>query len=203
MNNTIIKNHQVILIPGLSDRIGLLQLATKWWKTKGIEPQVFRVGWQDGNNDIQSKINEIITYAEKLADYGKVSIIGTSAGGSLAINSFLKRPDIIRAAVSVCGRLRAGNHNWRSLEKKSASSMLFKNSVLLLQKQEPQITNSFRKRIMTVTALFGDELVPRDTSYIPDANNIIIPMIEHMASIALSLTLYVSPIINFIQHDEK
>ena len=195
------ERHNIIILPGLSDGVRNIERVTSWWKYVGLTPHVLPVGWHDGESDFQPKLEKILTLADQLSQEGLVSIVGTSAGGSAAFNAFLERPGIIRNAVNVCGRLRAGTHNWRSLEKMSATSESFKNSVLLFESREPTIPKELKTRMMTVSPLFGDELVPADTSDLKDAYNLRIPTVEHVLSIAMSLTFFVHPLIVFLRRE--
>jgi hypothetical protein len=51
---------------------------------------------------------------------------------------------------------------------------------------------------MTVRAMFGDELVPADTSILKGAFNTQVPTAEHMLSIGMALTVFSKPIILFL-----
>lgn len=157
------------------------------------------MGWRDGSTEFQPKINKILTLVDQLANDGDLSIVGTSAGGSAALNIFLERPKIIKKAVSICGRIKTGNHKWRSLERMSATSATFRQSVLRFEQKEGNMADELRQRVMTVTARFGDELVPSDTSILEGACNIKVPTLEHVFSIAMALTLFAKPVIHFIQ----
>ena len=52
---------------------------------------------------------------------------------------------------------------------------------------------------MTVSARFGDQLVPKGTSHVEGARNITIPTAIHGISITMALTLFKKPIIDFIK----
>jgi len=194
-------NHYVLFIPGLSDRVRNIEFVTRFWKAKGLIPYMFPVGWKNQSQNIASILSNIIETAELLAKENTVSIVGTSAGGSVAFNALIERPDIIHKAVNVCGRLRSGNHSWRSLERMSKSSPAFKESVLKFERNEPYISNDFLSRTITVSARFGDELVPLDTSQVEGSTNITIPTIEHVASIGMALTVFSKPIIEFLREN--
>lgn len=193
------KRHNVVILSGLSNGVENIRRAINWWRNKGLEPHVLKVGWRDGSAEFQPKLDEILGHIDNLSDQGRLSVVGTSAGGSVALNVLLHRPDLVERAVNICGRLRAGKRRWRSLERMSATSEPFRYSVLLFEQSEPQISDELRKRIMTVTARFGDELVPADTSVLEGAYNIKVPTGEHVFSIGMSLTLLAKPVIDFIQ----
>lgn len=197
----IAQHHHVIILPGLSDRVSHIAWVTQWWRKEGLEPHVLRVGWHDESKDIRTNLDRIISYVDTFANTGRLSIVGTSAGGSAALNILVEKPDRVERAVNICGRLRAGTHTWRSLDRMSATSQSFKQSVLLCEQKQAMISQSLKHRIMTVSARFGDELVPQDTSTLAGAHNLTIPTIGHGLSIAMALTLFARPIIQFIKAD--
>jgi|SaaInlStandDraft_3_1057020.scaffolds.fasta_scaffold16807_2 pimeloyl-ACP methyl ester carboxylesterase len=201
MNPENSERHNIVILSGLGDTIGGIERATSWWKFAGLTPHVLPVGWHDGVSDFQPKLDRITSLVDQLSQEGAVSIVGVSAGGSAAFNAYLERPDTIRRAVNVCGRLRAGKHNRRSLEKMSATSESFRHSVLQFEERELSISEDLRTRMMTVSARFGDEYVPTDTSGLKGAHNIRIPTVEHVLSISMALTFFAYPIIDFLRRD--
>ena len=67
-----------------------------------------------------------------------------------------------------------------------------------LKKKEGDLTEEQKKRIMTIRARFGDELVPASTSNLNGVNNSMVPMIEHSLSIYTALSIFSRQIINFL-----
>ena len=191
--------HSVIILPGLGDRVGNLRFATRWWNAQGLTPYVLRMGWSDRGRNLQNMLNEVIELAEKLSAEGLVSVVGTSAGGSAAFNVFYERPDLFVHAVNVCGRLREGEHNFRSLDIMAATSPVFKQSVLLFESRESELTPALRARMMTVRARFGDECVPGDTSRLDGAHSMLVPVFGHGLGSSLALTVFGKQVIRFIQ----
>lgn len=55
---------------------------------------------------------------------------------------------------------------------------------------------------MTVRAMFGDELVPTDTTIIQGAYNTTVPTFEHVLSIGASLSIFSKPIIVFLTKEK-
>lgn len=225
MNSNELKN--VIIIPGLGDEIKRIKLATSWWKSVGLYPHVVRMGWRDGSSDFSKKLREVERMAEELAGDGQISIVGTSAGGSASLNLLFERPDIIKNVVSICGRLRVGEspdipttkflgtsrmldqfydfvkimicrHTKRIPANTFIHSEQYKQSVSLIESREVRFSDELRKRIMTVSSKYWDEFVPSDTSDFKGANNLYFPTVEHVFSIALALTFFAKPIINFL-----
>lgn len=188
------KFHNVVILAGTGDSktVRMMDLATRHWKNHGLVVTIYNVGWKDNSTKLESKLAEIEKLVEKLAVKGEVSIIGCSAGGSAAFNLLLKRRDIIQKAISICGRLRTSKA-W------SPSSNKLHQSVLLFEGQEAQIPEELKRRMMTVSPQFGDQLVPSDTSHMEGAYNFKIPTAEHNFSISMALTLLKKPLIDFIK----
>lgn len=99
------------------------------------------------------------------------------------------------------GRLRRGEERGlRSFEARTASSQSFRESIVRFEDvNEPTLTIEDRQRLMTVRALLGDELVPKDTNILEGARNRIVPFGEHSISNILSVTLFAYPLVKFIQ----
>lgn len=195
------KEYIVIIIPGLGDDTHKLEFATKHFINHGLTPHVYSVGWHKEPYDFQAKLIHLLSLIDDYESNGyKISIIGCSAGGSAALNAFVERQNSIHRVINVCGRLRAGNQvGFRSYEARTKSSRVFAESVKLFESQENQISVEDRKKVMTVRAMFGDELVPSDTTVLEGACNVLVPTVEHMLSIAAALTIFSKPLINFIK----
>ena len=190
---------KVIIIPGLGDKVKWTKIATRNWREHGIEPIIYSMNWHDGES-FKIKLNKLVKLADSLSKEGsKISVIGCSAGASVALNLFIKRQNIIDRVVSVCGRLRKGHQTgFRSLETRAKTSPAFMESVELFESQEKNLNQDQRKIIMTIRPLFGDELVPSDTAVIKDGQNITVPTIEHSLSIYMALSIFSKPLINFL-----
>lgn len=190
--------HFVIIIPGLGDGVKKMELATNHWRRYGLEPMVCSMSWRDGE-DFKPKLGRLTVLVDNMAKKGYVSVVGTSAGGSAALNTFLERKNRVHKVVNVCGRLRVGTHDGiHSFEARTASSPAFAQSVARLESRLSELTVKDIAKIMTIHPLFGDELVPSDTTTIEEARNITIPTTEHGLSIAMALTLFSGPLIRFL-----
>lgn len=191
--------HVVILIPGLGDEIRALDYLTEHFHKNNIDVVVHSIGWGDGTTNFQKKLHTLLLHIDQLSKTKRVSIIGTSAGGSAALNAFAQRKKSVYKAINLSGILRPSvETGWRSFEARSKSSVQFAQSVRLFVSVEKSLTTVDRKRIMTVYPKFGDELVAPDTVTLNGATNIQIPSIEHVLSIALALTIFSKPIVSFL-----
>jgi len=192
--------HIVIIVPGLGDREKGIKMITNFWKKYNLNPIIFPIRWSNSEN-FEQKLDRIINLIDRLKDEHKIiSLIGTSAGGGVAINAFIRRKKYIHKVINICGRLSVGpTKGWRSFESATSHYPAFAQSIILLEKNAKQLDQNDRKKIMTITAKFGDELVPKKTNYFKDAYNISIPTFEHMASIILSLTFFSNKIFSFLK----
>jgi len=190
---------KVIIIPGLGDNIKATSWATKHWRSHGLTPVIFPMIWNDGES-FNIKMGRLLEKIDEYAASGdKISLIGCSAGASAALNAFIERKDKINKVISVCGRLRIGRQKgFRSLANRTKSSPAFKQSVELFESRQILLSAQDRKKIMTVSSKFGDELVPTSTSSLEGAYNITIPAMEHSISIYGALTIFSKPIISFL-----
>lgn len=196
--------HSVIIIPGLGDDTKKLQFATRNWHKKGLIPIVQAFGWSDNSESYEIKQEKLLELTDAKLQESTISLIGTSAGASAAINAFSLRQEKINGVVNVCGRLRKGSDNgYRSLELKSKHSPSFRESVLLCERNINIIEKQNLKRIMTIRPAFGDELVPANTVPIDGAVNITIPTGEHLFSISMAMTVFSNRIISFLKGLEE
>lgn len=131
---------------------------------------VHPVHWRDGQS-LAVKERQLLALVDRMASQGTVSLVGTSAGASLALLVFSQRSEKISRVVNVCGRLRAGQHRLRSLARMARTSPAFQQAVKAFELLEPQLTTAERQRVLTIRPWFGDQLVPADTATLPGAHN--------------------------------
>ena len=199
------KEHKVIVIPGLGDhRTKPIELAVNHWRRQGLEPIVHAVGWHDGEDSFEPKLLRLVEMIDGFTEQGDtVPLVGTSAGGSAALNAFIERKDAIHRVINVCGRLKVGpTTGFRSFVSKSKSSPAFAESVKLCEAREKLLSTADRQKIMTVRAMFGDELVPPETTILQGAYNTRVPTPEHVLSISAALTAFSRPLIVFLKQSE-
>ncbi len=194
------KKHRVIIVPGLGDDEDKIVWLTNHWRKHGLEPIVYTIGWLDDEKEFQPKLSVLVEMIDQFTKDGdKVSLVGCSAGGSAVLNAFFERKNVVHKVITICGRLRHGNQKgFRSFETRTASSPSFAKSVQLFESREDVLSDNDRQKIMTVRALFGDELVPADTTILRGAYNTVVPTPEHVLSIGMALTLFSRPLITFL-----
>lgn len=197
------KKHKVIIIPGLGDYVGLITLATNHWRRHNLEPFIYSMEWKTQKTELKTKLEELSDLIERTAQNDdRISLVGCSAGGSVAINAFFEQKDRVHRVINVCGRLRTGEQlGFRSLDSRSKTSPAFKSSVRLSDVNLAKLSKKDCEKLMTVRALFGDELVPSDTAVIEGAHNISVPTGGHVLSIGVALTIFSRPLISFLNQE--
>ena len=116
--------HKVIIIPGLGDETRIPKFLTSHWRSYGLEPVVFAMGWRDGEESFRLKLLRLVKLIDGFVRNGdRVSLVGTSAGGSAALNTYMERKNKIHRVITVCSRLRVGPMmGIRSFASKTKSS---------------------------------------------------------------------------------
>ena len=190
--------HTAIIVLGLGDDNIYTPILAWRWEQQGIKIAIFQTKWKS-DEDYQSKLNRLENLIDKESQDNRVSLIGTSAGGSLVINAYAQRKNKINKIITICSRLKKGQtEGFRGFDERTQNYPAFRESVILAEENVATFSKEDRKNIMTVHAWLGDELVPVNTSTIDKAKNIIVPTGEHVISIASSLTIFSRPLIEFI-----
>lgn len=192
------KEHHIIYIPGLNDQRKGYEFLINSWKIYGIIPHVHRVGWHDEEKSFKPKLKKLIEEVDKYLGEGNiVSLVGGSAGGSAVLNTLVEQPKI-NAVVNLCGRLRAGEDVFPSLELAARKSPAFKESVLLFESVEPKMQSEQRKKVLNLIPIY-DEIVPKSTASLKGATNKTLPSVEHMLSGFLGMTIFSPMVVEFLK----
>lgn len=201
------KQHHIIYVPGLRDKMwlntNLVHVLTPFWKIQGFHSHILAPHWEEGTKFapkqklITDKIDELIKKGHT------VSLIGQSAGGSAVMNAFCERRKVVNGVINCTGRLRAGVNVKPTLEVSAKISPAFKDACLLFEhKNEPTLTKSDRKKIMTIRPVW-DEAVPASTVPLDGATNITLPFVEHIISGVVALTILSKIPLNFLRKLQK
>lgn len=191
--------HCIILVPGLGDRILRHQWLTKKWKEDGIEVIIHTAPWNKTQEKFQPKLDRLLKHIDQLSNNGyKVSLIGTSAGGSFVINAYLRRKSKVHKVINVCGRIRKGEHVYPSLKQAARDFTAFYESVIFCEENLRHLTSQDEEKIMTVSPWPIDGIVPMNCIPIQGARNISIPVPLHILGICVALSVFRKPLIEFI-----
>lgn len=189
----------IIAIPGLSDGSTAFSWGTSiLQRSLQTEVLVHEMPWQGEEQEFPSKSEGLLSRIDDLTKQGRrVSLIGTSAGGSAVLNAFCERQGEVDKVVNICGRLRAGIDVTPTLEQAAQSSPSFMESVLLFEEKESALSIDMRRKVLTIRSVY-DEIVPVSTMVLDGATNVRIISVEHMLSIAAAMTIYSGKIKGFL-----
>jgi pimeloyl-ACP methyl ester carboxylesterase len=186
-------NHHIIYIPGLGDHYdGGRRLALRGWEAFGIKAELVPMQWYDGAS-YEDKFNQVVAAIQRAQlDGRKVTVIGESAGGSMAINVAARVPSIHKL-ITIGGVASPTMPVAASTLRKSPA---FKDSIRELDTSLSQLDSG---SAIVVRAAF-DPIVHRKYSHIDGARDHPLPTVGHLTTIALCLTIYSRRIIRLVSH---
>lgn len=188
--------HYLIVIAGLGDENKFLRWEVKGLEGDGLTTHLYQAPWEN-KEPFEPKLERLLRRIDELSDKGNVSLVGISAGGSLALNAFDQRRETIHKLVTVCAPLRQGRGNWFWNEKMKNHSS-FRACLVLAEQNQVSLTPDDKKKILTTQAIY-DEQIPNSTASIPGVEKIVMPVIGHQPGITLALTLFKGRIIQFVK----
>ncbi|MEP6710641.1 MAG: hypothetical protein ABJA64_02895 [Candidatus Saccharibacteria bacterium] len=176
----------IIYIPGLGDHNdGLRRFFLFFWQLFGVKTELVPMRWYDGRS-FDEKFDRVEAAIKKAVAKGyRVSLVGESAGGSMAMNVFARNNSIDRM-MSLCGVNHAHADISPQIFKKGPA---FKTSVSLLNESRSVAVKNKLNRIVSVTAI-ADPTVSVKKNYIPGAKHITIWSIGHFTTIVLCLSIF-------------
>lgn len=184
--------HRILYIPGFGDpHFNVI----KKWDKHGVEMHMEPINWDD-DETFEAKLARVTKKIDELADKNrKISLVGVSAGGSMAINAYIKRKELISGVVFICSKLRNAEGVREFWFQKHPA---FRKSIFLSQANIERLTAEDKAKMLTLRSLF-DRLIPAHDSQIPGVKNRVIPFKFHIPTIFLALTLFKGKTINFLK----
>lgn len=168
------------------------QLAIDYLAKRGIIVDHIGIDWRSDESfeQLLKRVTKITK--EKLKEHGKLVLVGSSAGGSLAINTLGAIQDKNLSAITLCSRLHLAKlpwWDWRNLKRmaylgKAKASQSFYDSVTYCTKTTiPKLTKEDKERIIIVQQL-ADDVVPRSTMSIDGVKTYKVAALGHGWGIA-------------------
>jgi hypothetical protein len=188
--------HFAIYLPGLNDHKtgSMLTRVLKIWRVFGVDVLYHPMLWSD-KQTLSKKLESILKDVDMLiSSGGKVSIIGTSAGASAAINTYTERRDNIYKVVCICGKLK----NSEDISNTFIEYPAFEESMKKLSENIPLLDKQELNKILSLRSLLDGTVPPSDT-VITGANNRLKLAIGHGYSITYALTIEAWRIARFIK----
>lgn len=184
--------HYVIYIPGLGDNY---DKARRWallgWRLWGVRTELVPMIWYDGQSYDKKQQRVLAAVKQASANGYAVSLIGESAGGSMAINVAAQLPTLNKL-ITIGGvdnpAIKVAAH---TLQKAPA----FDESIRRLTKSLPDI-NAARTHVVRG---WYDPVVSARQAYIKDAYSHRVIGFGHLMTIGLCLTIFSSYIVSLIK----
>ena len=170
------KKTPLIIIPGLGDWTSAYALVAIYWKLLGYDVHIFSFEWDNRAEDFDTAFHRLLHFIDKY-HMSSVNIIGSSAGGTAAINALTSRPRIVNKVVTVATPYTHLSHLTNTKLKVS------------LDRLEHARLTTFETRILSIHGLH-DQTVPVIKSQPRGVETQKIFVVRHIVIIALALTIY-------------
>lgn len=172
-----------------------MRVALRYLGRHGISVRHMPVDWyaKEPFPDLLERMSELVQ--AELAEYGRVTLCGVSAGGSLAVDVYSRLHSADASVIVLCGPLRLATLAWwdsRTLRRiafrdESHASQSFFDSVWYCSTVAiPALTDEDKRRIVTVQQ-WADDVVPRPTMGIPGVRVVRVPGVGHTFGIAVGV----------------
>ncbi|RYF29287.1 MAG: hypothetical protein EOO17_02015 [Chloroflexi bacterium] len=183
--------HYIIYLPGLGDHWDApRRWALKLWRIFGVQTELVPMQWYDGKS-YDEKLDRVLSSIDRAAAAGyDISLIGESAGASMASNVAVRRTAQLHRVVTLCGVVYPQADVSPVIYGRSPA---FKTSMSNLVNSIQTITSSDSPDFRVITALY-DPVVDHRQNILHAKKPIRVWSVGHLTTIALCLTLF-SPIV--------
>lgn len=194
------REHAVIYVTGLNDRnVAFQKRAVSWWRIYGVEPILFQTNWTD-KKSFSEKLDSLLALIDHHEISGqKVSLVGVSAGASMAVAAYSRRGEAIHGVAFICGKLRRPEAVGVNYYLKNPA---FREAMNTLNQNIASLTKQERARILSTHPLFDETVVITDT-FVDGAKKVILPTLFHVPSIVLGITIFSWVPLLFLKHLAK
>lgn len=188
--------HTIIYVTGLGDSKARFQKkAVSSWRIFSVQPLFFQTKWADGK-PFSEKLDRLIDLIDDSNKRGhKVSLVGVSAGASMALSAFSLRKETINGVVCICGKINRPEAVGASYFIENPA---FHQAIFGLRQHMDKLGSKDRGRILSISPLFDETVAVKDTKIV-GAKNVTSPTLFHIPSIGLVISLFSFFPINFLK----
>lgn len=196
--------HHVIYIPGLADHtvrnLGQGLLISLWRRRYRIKADYHVVGWADKNGDFDKKLARLLAQIDHWSGKGHtVSLVGSSAGATMALHAFAKRRTALHRIVLIAPAIgQAKNVASEVFELNPA----FETALKTLPAATKKLTDSDRVKVLCVKPQ-SDRVVKLSDMDLPGAHYTRLSTNGHLWTIVASLTVHATKIMRFIMRADS
>lgn len=160
----------------------------KKWRFKGVSVELVPLRWE-GKESFEQKLARIDQAIDRARDK-RVVLLGESAGGSIAVHMYARRPDDFYKVMTICGK---NSHPETVGESYYRRSPAFRTSMERLNDSIELLTSEQRQAFVSLRP-WHDAVVPVRETLIDGCRCVRLWSVGHLLTIFLALTLY-SPIV--------
>lgn len=173
----------LLYIPGWGDAqtIERQRKVVAGWNRSGVVAHIFDSQWISEETCAEKQMR-LLNWFDAHA-VGEVTVIGTSAGGPLAILLLKQRSEQIKLVKIVCGKLRGADGIGPKYTSQSAS---LKECVMACENSLDSLAADDSQKIITYRPLL-DEVVPLRDMTVSGARNKRLLLVGHVITIGFSL----------------
>ncbi len=195
--NPMRTTRHIIYIPGLGNSgFGCMLLRLRLGHQK-FAFHILRMYWGDGGT-FESKLNKTLQKVDELTQNGdKVSIVGSSAGGTMAANAFLKLPDKIERVITISSPLTTGGQTRPRLERTDHGIPVVKAALAELDAASERLTPTQRSNVMIMRP-FYDQVVPTASMFLKGAHIKTFFGFMHFLNLVIAQLFYARDIADFL-----
>lgn len=190
------KQQQVIYIPGFGDSRPWGQpTILKLWRVWGCEVHYSPVNW-DNNEPFEQKLTKLLELIDKLTSSGRtISLVGISAGATMAMNVYAARNNQIHRVVFICGKLLYPETVSESYFKIHPA---FRKSVFGADTNFKKLDKADKAKMLSMFAL-ADNTVPVRASKLPGVRWKRILALGHILAFYIAISFYSRSVCKFLK----
>ena len=165
-------------------RLKLLQK----WRFKNVTVELVPLRWE-GNESFEQKIARIDQAIDRVRN-GRTVLLGESAGGSMVVHMYARRPGDFYRVMTICGKNAHPETVGESYYRRSPA---FRTSMDKLNDATQELTKPQRQAFVAIHPLH-DSVVPVKDTLLADCKRVRLLAVGHLFTIFLALTVY-APIV--------
>ncbi len=175
----------IIYLSGFGSRYDHQRLrALSWWRFRNVTTELVPMRWES-SEIFEQKLARIDKAVDR-ASGKRIVIIGESAGGSMAVHMYARRPGDLYKVMTLCGK---NSHPETVGEHYYKRSPAFRTSMDQLNVSIKRLSKEQRQRFISIYPLY-DSIVPVKETLLEGCRRVWLPAMGHSITIALSLTLF-------------
>jgi pimeloyl-ACP methyl ester carboxylesterase len=179
----------ILYLSGFGSRYDKFRLkALRLWRYKNVSIELVPMRWE-GKETFEQKLVRIDRAIDRV-NGKRVVIVGESAGGSMAVHIYARRPDDIQRVITICGK---NSHPETVGEDYFERSPAFRTTMERLNDATKLLTKNQRHEFVSIHPMY-DSVVPVRETMIAGGRCKRLWTIGHGLTIALVLTV-LSPLL--------